>query len=123
MKTFLISLVILCSIVGFVIWNAWDLNKTINEMLALTDALPIEATEFSRDEKTEETISALWQLWERKFYRIAFTGGYSNCNRADEAIVALFIHYQNGNAEDFTHARLLFWDSLRRLKKLESFHI
>ena len=121
MKTFLVALVILVLVIGFVIWNALDLKKTFEELLTITEALPAEASEFQKDEATREKVDALWRIWDKKFARITFTNGYENCNRADEALVSLVIHYQNDNAEDFTHARLIFWDSLCRLKTLESF--
>ena len=122
MKTFLAALVLFALIVGFVVWNTIDLQKTFQELLTLTEALPFEAEDFRKDAQTQETVENLYRLWDKKFSRIAFTGGYENCNRADEALGSLFIHFQNDNAEDFTHARLMLWDSLRRLKMLESFH-
>ena len=123
MKTFLAALVLFALIVGFVVWNTVDLQKTFQELLTLTESLPFEAQDFRKDAKTQETVERLYRLWDQKFDRIAFTSGYDNCNRADEALGSLFIHFQNDNAEDFTHARLIFWDSLRRLKMLESFHL
>lgn len=122
MKTFFAALVIFALVLGFVIWNAVDLQKTFGEMLTLTEALPFEAADFKQTPETQEIVDKLYRLWDKKFARIAFTSGYENCNRADEAIGALFLHYHNNNAADFTHARLMFWDSLRRLKMLESFH-
>lgn len=121
MKTFFVALGILTVVTGFVIWNTIDLQKTFREMLTLTEALPTESADFKKDAATEAVMNRLWTLWDKKFTRIVFTSGYENCNRADEAIAALYVHFKNGNADDFTHARLLFWDSLLRLKMLESF--
>ena len=123
MKTFIIALIILAAVIGFIIWNTLDLQKTFDEMLSLAEALPCEAHDFKQNAETQATVDKLCQLWDKQFNRIAFTSGYENCNRADEAIAALFVHYRNNNAADFTHARLVFWDSLRRLRMLESFHI
>ena len=122
MKTFLIALLLLLLIVGFVICNTIDLQKTLHELIALTEALPFEASEFRQSPETQEIVEKLYHLWDKEFNRIVFTSGYLNCNRADEELTALFIHYRNNNAEDFTHARLLLWDSLCRLKILEGFH-
>ena len=122
MKTFIAALIILTVIVSFVIWNAIDLQKSLGEMLKITEALPHEAKEFKRDDATLALVDTLYKIWDKKMGRIVFTSGYDNCNRADEAISALFIHYHNDNAGDFTHARLILWDSLNRLKLLESFH-
>ncbi len=122
MKTFLAAVTILAAVISFTVWNAIDLQKTFEEMLTLAQSLPFEAEDFKRDRETEITVDKLYRLWDKNFNRIAFTSGYENCNRADEAISALFIHYKNGNASDFTHARLVFWDSICRLKMLENFH-
>ena len=122
MKTFIAALVILTAIFGLVIWNTLDLQKTLDEMLSLTEALPTEASDFTQSEETTATVDRLYTLWDREFTRIAFTSGYENCNRADEAIGALFVYYKAGNAADFAHARLILWDSLHRLRMLESFH-
>lgn len=122
MKTFVIAIIIFSVVIGFVIWNAIDLQKSFGEMLALTEALPFDIEDFKQDAQTKELVDKLYYLWDKKFDRIVFTSGYENCNRADEAITALFVHYKNNNASDFTHARLILWDSLRRLKMLESFH-
>ncbi|MBQ9748265.1 MAG: hypothetical protein IJV98_05720 [Clostridia bacterium] len=119
MKTFLIALFILALTVSFVVWNAWDLNRTAETLSALTRSLPEDAASFHKDAQTESTLAELYGLWDRKFERIAFTVGYNNCNRADEALLSLIAHYRNESAEDFTHARLLLLDSLRRLRVLE----
>ena len=123
MKTFIAALIILSAIVGFVIWNTIDLQKTLGEMLKITEALPMEAKDFKKDGETLALVNTLYSLWDQKMGRIVFTGGYDNCNRADEAVSALFIHYHNGNAEDFTLARLILWDSLNRMKMLEGIYL
>ncbi len=119
MKTFLIALCLFFLTMSFVVWNTWDLQKTYHEMLRLAEALPTEASDFRQDAETEALVQTLYHLWDRQFPRIALTGGYENYNRADEAMESLWIHYQNDNANDFTHARLLFWNSLHRMQKLE----
>ena len=91
-------------------------------MLEITEALPFEAKDFKKDEETLLLVDRLYRLWDKKIGRIVFTAGYDNCNRADDAVSALFIHYHNENAGDFAHARLILWDSLNRLKTLESLH-
>ncbi len=121
MKTFIIALVVLVLVSGFVIWNAWDLTRTLDTLLSLTEALPFESADFKETPETGAHIHELYRLWDKSFDRIAMVSGYENLSRADEAIGSLFIHYENGNAADFTHARLMAWDSLKRLRHLESF--
>ncbi len=122
MKTFITALFILALVAGFVIWNAVDLHHTFRELLTLTESLPMEAEEFHKTAENQATVETLYRLWDKKFSRIAMTGSYDNLTRADEAVGSLLVHYQNGNASDFTHARLMLWDSLRRLSLFESFH-
>lgn len=122
MKTFIAAITILVFITGFIFWNAWDIHRTLTTMLTLTEALPTEATEFEKNDQNDMILSGLTSLWEQKLNRIALTITYSQYYRTDEALLSLTIHYQNGNAEDFSHARLLLWDSLNHLKILEGFH-
>ncbi len=121
MKTFIVALCLLALIVGFVVWNTMDLHRIFDEMIAIAEALPVNADEFEKDAENDVRVDELYRLWDKNFSRIAFTGGYENINRADEALCALFVHYQNDNAKDFTHARLIFWDSLQRMRTLEGF--
>ncbi len=121
MKTFIAALCLFAVTLGFVIWNTVDLQKTFEEMIALTEELPFDAEDFKKDSETEETVEKLYRLWDKKFPRLVIISAYENLNRADEALNALFIHYQNNNANDFTNSRLLFWDSLHRMQTLEGF--
>ncbi len=123
MKTFITALIMLALITGLVIWNAVELSHTMKELIALTEALPVNADEFVKNEKNDAALDALIRLWDRNFTRIALTSAYENLNRADEAIGSLAVHYQNDNANDFTHARLMAWDSLNRMKDFESFSL
>ena len=50
-----------------------------------------------------------------------FTAGYDNINRADDAILLMYISYRDGDGDDFAVARMTFCDGLKRLKMLESF--
>ena len=88
----------------------------------LTNQIIAFLTQFDEnDPATKEQMEALWQLWDKNFNRIAFTSGYENIDRADDAAVTMYVSFQNGNADDFTIARQAFCDGIERLKTLESF--
>jgi len=98
--------------------------RRIDAMLELTETLPQTEKDFEQlSPDTEETVRQLIGLWDREFPFIAFTAGYENTNRCDEAIGALSVHYQNGSVSDFTVALAVFCDALSRLRILEGFHL
>ena len=123
MKSFIFALLMLLSISIFVTFNALQTVSCIDDMLALTEALPKSAEEFETvSEEAERTMNELTQLWERCFPLISFTAGYANTNRCDEAVGALSIHLKNNNGTDFAVALSELQDSLARLRILEGFH-
>ena len=123
MKSFIFALFTLFTIAAFVSFNAKQTVSRIDEMLALTEALPKSKADFENQAKENElTVGELTSLWERWFPLISFTAGYENTNRCDEAIGALAIHFENGNGEDFAVSLSEFCDSLSRLRILEGIH-
>ena len=124
MKTFLASLILAGAVLTFVICNASYIGGKIDDLLALAEALPSTAEAFeAEDPIAKEKMETLWELWDKSFERIAFTSGYDNINRADDALLTMYVSFQNGNADDFTTARMAFCDGLKRLKMLESFSL
>lgn len=121
MKSFIVACILLLSVTLFVVFNAHTTVSAIDEMLALADTLPQTAADFEYGE-AEEKVLALTALWDQKFPCIAFTAGYENTNRCDEAIGALTIHFKNQNALDFAVSLSEFKDTLERLRILEGFH-
>ena len=122
MRSFIIACVLLSLVILFVCLNSFATVRTLDEMLSLSAMLPETAEDFRlRYEDYRPTAEKLWSLWNEKFSRIAFTAGYENTNRCDEAIGALKIHFQNKNAQDFTVSLSEFRDALKRLRHLESF--
>ena len=123
MKSFIFALLMLISVTIFVTVNAHQTACHIDEMLAITEILPITKEAFeNRSPETEMNVLKLTELWERNFPLISFTAGYENTNRCDEAIGSLFMYFQNGNGSDFTVALAEFRDSLKRLRILEGIH-
>ena len=122
MKSFVIALILLLSVMFFVVFNMRATVSAIDELLILAEALPVHAQDI-RFEEDGKTVHALAALWDEKFPYIAFTAGYENTNRCDEAIGALTVHFENRNDLDFMAALSEFRDGLLRLRILEGFHI
>lgn len=123
MKSFIFALLMLLSVCIFITVNACKTTARIDEMLSLTEILPKNEDEFKNQTREIETaVMELTRLWEKYFPSIAFTAGYENTNRCDEAIGALEIHFANGNGEDFTVSLSEFCDAISRVRMLEGFH-
>jgi len=123
MKTFITALLIMAVVLTFVICNTVYITGKIDAMLDIAESLPADADAFDADyNSTKEAVERLWQMWDHTIDAIAFTSGYDNINRADDAITTLCISYRNQNGDDFSVARQSFCDSMKRLRKLESFH-
>lgn len=123
MKSFIFALLMLLSVCIFVTVNACKTTSRIDAMLSITEILPKNEEEFkNQTKKTETAVLELTRLWGKYFPLIAFTAGYENTNRCDEAIGALEIHFANSNGEDFSVSLSEFCDALSRLRMLEGFH-
>lgn len=123
MKTFITSLLIMAVVLTFVICNTVYITRKIDAMLDIAESLPADADAFDADyDNTKQVVERLWEMWDSNIDAIAFTAGYDNINRADDAITTLCISCRNQNGDDFSVARQSFCDSIKRLRKLESFH-
>jgi hypothetical protein len=123
LKSFIIACILLGLVGTFVCLHTHHTAEILNEISALTQAIPTTETEFFTEYASVSSyISELCSLWDRYFSYIAFTIGYDNTNRCDEAICDLQAYCENRSAEDFAAALLRFRDALDRLRMLESFH-
>ncbi|MBQ8495842.1 MAG: hypothetical protein IJ489_00095 [Clostridia bacterium] len=122
MRSFIIAWVLLFSVILFVSLNAFVTVRAIDEMTALAETIPLSANDISYETDAEKvhTLAALWDRW---FPYIAFTAGYTNTERCDQALGALTVYFGNRNFSDFAAALSEFHDALLRLRILEGFHI
>jgi hypothetical protein len=123
MRSFIFAVFLLSAVTVFTAINAVQTVRRIDEMLALADTLPKNEEEFSSAEDIDKNVLALIELWDREFPAIAFTAGYDNTNRCDEAIGALEVHFRNNNGADFSVALSEFCDGISRLRILEGFRL
>lgn len=122
MKTFIVSLFIFTLIAVLVVWNALYIGNTADALLTLAESLPQDKEAFERGgEETAMLMDSLYGLWDDRFPRLAFTAGYDNINRADDAVLQMRVCLENDNPEDFCVARAIFCDGIKRLRSLEGF--
>ena len=122
MKTFIVSVLLLCAVLTSIVFNTTYICSRSDEMLETVDSLPQSKEDFEADisaafEKTQK----LWDLWDKTIDKFAYTIGYSHIDRADDSIAELYAAAKNGDGESFITAAMKFKDCLTRLKKLESF--
>lgn len=120
MKTFFASAGIFLAVCGFVIWNMLSINSVIGKMNDIWEKLPQSLDEFDANYGDAMINSEkLSRLWDEKIDRLAYTVGYENIDRADDAMTELYTSAKNHDGEDFITAAMKFYDALRRLRELE----
>jgi hypothetical protein len=122
MKSFIFALLLLLAVSLFATVHSVRTVARIDNLLKLADTLPTSEEAITASSAVTENVTALIALWDREFPAIAFSVGYQNTDRCDEAIGALAVHFRNNNGADFTVALTEFRDSLCRLRILEGFH-
>ena len=98
MKTFIVSVLLLCAVLTFIVFNTTYICSRSDEMLETVDSLPQSKEDFEADisaafEKTQN----LWDLWDKTIDKFAYTIGYSHIDRADDSIAELYAAAKNGD--------------------------
>lgn len=123
MKTFICALVIVCILTGVVVLNMLSINRTVDEMLDIASSVPENDDDIADDfSDVAEKIEKLWELWDKKITKLAYTVGYDDINRADDAMCELYTSYVTKSKDSFITARLKFIDAVRRIKQMENFN-
>lgn len=124
MKTFICALVIVFALCGCVVLNMISINKTIDEMLDIACSVPERDSDISEDfSDISESVEKLWELWDKKIAKLAFTVGYDDINRADDAMSELYTSYITKTKDSFITARMKFIDAIRRIRQMENFNL
>ncbi len=124
MKTFICALVIVFVLCGCVVLNMFSINKTIDEMLDIACSVPERGNDISEDfSDISESVEKLWELWDKKIAKLAFTVGYDDINRADDAMGELYTSYITKTKDSFITARMKFIDAIRRIRQMENFNL
>ena len=124
MRSFFCAVAIFLLVTGFVIVNTVCLGNRIDDMLALSEALPESEDEFlSGYSLLLDDVETLWEMWDDTVKTLSLTVGYDVIDRADESIIELRNGCRCRDEDVFLTARDKWIDSLRRIKELESFNI
>ena len=117
-------MILLFSVAVFIGLNAYQTVSAVDEMLKLAEKLPQNTSDFQENWETNRfLVQKVVSLWDEKFPHIAFTAGYENTNRCDEAIGALTVYFENKSGIEFFVSLQEFQDALQRLRILEGFHL
>lgn len=123
MKTFICALVIVCILTGVVVLNMLSINRTVDEMLDIASSVPEHDDDIADDfSDVADKIEKLWELWDKKITKLAYTVGYDDINRADDAMCEFYTSYVTKSKDSFITARLKFIDAVRRIKQMENFN-
>ena len=91
MKTFICALAIVCILTGVVVLNMLSINRTVDEMLDIASSVPERDGDIADDfSDVAEKVEKLWELWDKKITKLAYTVGYDDINRADDAMSELY---------------------------------
>lgn len=123
MKTFICALAIVCILTGIVVLNMLSINRTVDEMLDIAASVPERDGDIADDfSDVAEKVEKLRKLWDKKITKLAYTVGYDDINRADDAMSELYTSYLTKSKDSFITARLKFIDAMRRIKQMENFN-
>lgn len=124
MKTFICALAVVCILTGAVVLNMLSINRSVDEMLDIASSVPGHDGDIADDfSDVAEKVEKLWKLWDKKITKLAYTVGYDDINRADDAMSELYTSYITKSKEGFITARLKFIDAVRRIKQMENFNL
>ena len=122
MKTFICALAVICILTGAVVLNMLSINRSVDEMIDIASSVPGHDGDIADDfSDVAEKVEKLWELWDKKITKLAYTVGYDDINRADDAMSELYTSYITKSKEGFITARLKFIDAVRRIKQMENF--
>ena len=93
-------------------------------MLDIACSVPERGSDISEDfSDISESVEKLWELWDKKIAKLAFTVGYDDINRADDAMSELYTSYITKTKDSFITARMKFIDAIRRIRQMENFNL
>ncbi len=124
MKTFIASVVIFMLIVCAVVTVSIFSIRAMDELVALSDALPQDAESFEREyDDIAGKIKYLEEQWSRRIEALSYMMGYDILDRADEAAVSLVSAYKSAEAEEFLLSNEKFRDCVLRMRVFCTFSI
>ena len=112
MKSFIAATILFCLLIGIIIINSIYTKKIAEELEDKILALDFE------NEITDD-IDSIQKYWKKKEKVIGISVGFKEIDKTSELIIALKVHYQYQNREEFEKAKLLLIDVIDEITRLE----
>ena len=117
MKTFWCSLVVFLLLLGAITVNYFYVNRTADELLRLTDALPDDPQEAA------QALNELSDYWDSHRDWLGMSVSYLELNHVGELIVSMDINREQGETAEFLRCRALLSPAIDEVRRLEQFKV
>lgn len=126
MKAFLAIVLILAAMLCCIVFNYFYINKTANELTAMTYDIPPLG-----DEGCYTALSRLDEYWKANHDRVGLSVSFVELNRVTDAITSMKSYALTGTrtgdssdyVSDFECARELLLNAISEMRRLEAFTI
>lgn len=100
MKNFIIAIVLLVLVIGFVTYNAIMIDNITDKLIELADG----------------DINELQKYWAEKSYYISMSTHLDILEQADISLVEMKSYYESGNEEEYLAAKQRFLNAVDEIK-------
>ncbi len=118
MRTLIITVAAFLILCILMMLNHSYIKKTADELVRLTDAL-----DFSDKEACLETLNELDALWEKSSPIFSLTVSFREIDYLGETLLSLRSSFESANKHEFERYRLLLFDAIDGVARLEDFSI
>ena len=100
MKNFIIALILLVLVIGFVIMNAFIITNITDKLIEMSDG----------------DVNELDKYWQGKFYYISMSTHLDILEQADVAIIDMKSYFESGNVEEYQVSKKRFLNAVDEIK-------
>ena len=100
MKSFIIAIVLLVLVIGFVIVNALIVAKTTDKLILMADG----------------DVNELEKYWEEKYYYISMSTHCDILEQADISVGDMKSYFESGNQEEYLASKERFLNAVDEIK-------
>ena len=117
MKTFVVSLLLFVLMLFVILWNYFYINKTAEELLALSELLPDSV------DGALEAAQKISDFWQARMDVVGFSVGYTVLDRISEQAASLLCAAKYESDFDYRLSKALLQDTVGDMRRLEKFSI
>ena len=117
MQSLVTALIIFLALCIAMVFNYLYINKTADELSALTEEISLE------DADCHQKISELEKKWEKSSYIFSLSVSFKDIDYLGENLLALKSSAENKNQLEFERYRALVIDAIDGVRRLEKFSI